>query len=293
MAPEVRIDATLVRALLAQQHPDLADLPLAEVGGGWDNHMFRLGERWAVRLPCRAVSAALVEREHRWLARLSSDLPLAIPVPHRTGSPGQGFPWAWSVVPWFPGESLLAARLPELPSISSTLGRFLDALHRPAPGDAPPNPWRGVPLAGRTPILRANLEQVGQAVDREAALRFWNLALAAPPWPGPPVWIHGDLHPGNLIVADGRLSAVIDFGDLTAGDPATDWAIAWMLPASIAAALRSAAIARPHQIDPHMWMRARGWALALGLAYIAGSPAGDPLIALGHATIRAALADER
>lgn len=293
MAPEVRIDAALVRALLAEQHPDLAGLPLAEVGGGWDNRLFRLGEFWAVRLPCRAVSAALVEREHRWLPRLSGRLPLPIPVPHRTGSPGQGFPWAWSVVPWLPGESLLAAGLPELPSIASTVGRFLEALHRPAPGDAPPNPWRGVPLAERTPILHTHVEQLGQAVDRDAVLRVWSLALAAPPWPGAPVWIHGDLHPGNLLVVDGRLSAVIDFGDLTAGDPATDWAIAWMLPASLGSALRAAANDGPHPVDRDTWLRARGWALALGLAYVAVSPAGDPLIALGHATIRAALDGER
>jgi len=143
---EVTIDPSIVRALLQEQQADLADLPLIEVGEGWDNKLFRLGNDLSVRVPRRAASAALIEHEQRWLPQLSSRLPLPVPVPLRVGRPGCGFPWPWSVVPWFPGESALLAEPQDSAATAVTLGRFLRALHQPAPKDAPHNPWRGVPL---------------------------------------------------------------------------------------------------------------------------------------------------
>ena len=167
---EVAIDAALVGAMLHEQHPDLAHLPLDEVGGGWDNRLFRLGDHLLVRL--------------------------------------RGYPWAWSVVPWFAGETLLRTVPADPGRIARALAAFLRALHQPAPADAPANPWRGVPLAARTPQLDVYLERVGGSVDRKAVLALWQEAVTAAPWRGPAVWIHGDLHSRNLLAAGGRLSAV-------------------------------------------------------------------------------------
>jgi aminoglycoside phosphotransferase (APT) family kinase protein len=166
------------------------------------------------------------------------------------------------------------------------LERFLRALHQPAPEDAPRNPWRGVRLDARTAALHEHLQQLGGAVDRAAVLGAWDRALSAPPWPGPPLWLHGDLHPGNLLVSDGRLAGVIDFGDLTSGDPATDLAVRWMLPR----AMRERFEAWATGDEPEaLRMRARGWALALGLAYLAHSRDDAEMALLGQMTVNAAL----
>ena len=172
-----------------------------------------------------------------------------------------------------------------------TLGRVCRALHQRAPSDAPTNRWRGGPLADRTATVQKHLQKLDGLVDRGAVLDLWGRVLATPPWSAPLLWIHGDLHPGNLLVSAGRLSAVIDFGDLTAGDPATDLSAFWMLlPPS---ARRTVAAAREEfdRHDAHTFMRARGWALALGLAYLANSRNEKAMSALGRATIDNALSD--
>jgi aminoglycoside phosphotransferase (APT) family kinase protein len=195
------------------------------------------------------------------------------------------------VVPWLSGESAWTAPPFDLASAATVLGRFVSELHRPAPADAPRNPWRGIPLAERRDMT---IEQVGQLegiVDAAAVLRLWGELVGTPPWPGPPMWIHGDLHPGNLLVEGGQLTAVLDFGDLTAGDPATDLSIAWMwLPPPARRIFRAAAGAHA-TVDDHTWARARGWALALGLAYLSRSSDDAPLAALARSTIDAVLAD--
>jgi len=289
---EVSIDRSLVIALLQEQHPDLAHLPLTEIDEGWDNKLFRLGEDFVVRVPRRAASAALIEHEQRWLPRLSPMLPLPVPVPIRVGRPGCGFQWSWSIARWFPGQSALLTP-PEDPATAAvTLGRFLHALHQPAPSEAPTNPWRGVPLAARAGTVQKHLQQLDGLVDRGAVLDLWGRVLATPPWLGPPMWIHGDLHPGNLLVTEGRLSVVIDFGDLTAGDPATDLSAFWMLlPASARQTFLTGAREQFDRLDAHVLMRARGWALVLGLAHLADSRGEKAMSALGRATIDGALSD--
>ena len=291
-AAEVAIDTSVVRALLQEQHADLAHLSLIEVGEGWDNTLFRLGQDLAVRLPRRAASAGLIEHEQRWLPRLSSRLPLPVPTPLRVGRPGSGFPWSWSVVPWFPGQSALLTPPGDVATTAIALGRFLRALHHPAPEDAPRNPWRGVPLAARAETVQEYLQQLDGLVDRGAVMGLWERVLSTPAWPGPPLWIHGDLHPGNLLVSGGRLSAVIDFGDLAAGDPATDLSVMWMfLPPSARHTFVASAREALDPLDDHTLIRARGWALALGLAYLAHSGDSDAMSALGRATIDNALSD--
>ena len=160
---------------------------------------------------------------------MAARLPLPIPAPVRIGRPGSGYPWSWSVCPWLEGATA-ADEPPRHPFVTARqLGAFLAALHAPAPPDAPANPYRGVPLPDRAQATQDRIEQMSEAIDAPAVHRCWNELAATPGWTGPPLWLHGDLHPLNVLVHEGRLSGVIDFGDVTAGDPATDLSVAWML----------------------------------------------------------------
>jgi len=291
---EVAIDAALVHALLAEQHPDLAHLPLHVVAEGFDNVVVRLGDHLAVRLPRRAMAADLVRNEQRWLPDLATRLPLPVPVPTRIGVPGLGFPWCWSIVPWIPGQMAATTPLEDPVATAETLGAFLAQLHEPAPPGAPRNPYRGVPLAERDALVRQRITSLADVLlDRtDAVVSRWEQALAAPAWSAPPVWVHGDLHPANLLVRDGRLAAVIDFGDLTAGDPATDISIAWMLlpPAAwpafrVAAGRTTAGVAA----DPALWTRAQGNALAHALACLDSSADNAVIHRIGEITLAAIL----
>ena len=290
-AAEVSVSPELVRRLLEAQQPDLAHLPVRLMAYGWDNFMYRLGDELAVRLPRRAAAAGLIVHEQRWLPMVAPRLPLPVPAPVRAGRPALGYPWPWSIVPLLPGQ--LAAREPpaDPARAAASLGRFLGALHVPAPPDAPANPLRGIPLAERAAAVTENLSVLGGLVDRGAAMRAWRTALATPAWGRAPMWLHGDLHPANILVHRGRISGVIDFGDITAGDPATDLSVAWMLlPADCRGAFRDAYRAASGPADgDDLWARARGWALALSLACLANS-ADNPLIAaIGRRTVDAVL----
>jgi aminoglycoside phosphotransferase (APT) family kinase protein len=287
-AAEVDVSEVVVRALLAEQSPDLAHLELIELAYGWDNAIFRLGAERTVRLPRRALAAELVEHEQRWLPELAKSLPLPIPAPVRIGRPGAGYPWSWSVCPWLPGVIALREPPTDAFEAAKTLGAFLSALHHEAPIDAPPNPYRGVPLEKRDEVVRERARQLADLIDAPAVVARWTDLAATRPWDGPPLWLHGDLHPANVLVHNGRLSAVIDFGDITAGDPATDLAVAWMLfPVEARPTFRAAA----GNVDDDTWTRARGWALSLALAYLANS-ANNPMFArLGERVLDAVLAD--
>ena len=285
---DVSVDAALVAALVAEQHPDLlAEVrPVAE---GWDNAVFRLGRSLAVRAPRRRLGAELLAGELRWLPELADRLPLEVPVPVRAGSPAAGYPYHWSIVRWVPGTPLLEAGGDVDPAATGTaLGRFCAALHRPAPESAPRNPWRGVPLAARAERLLERLATLPAEVERRAVVHAWQRALDAPAWTGDPRWLHGDLHPANVIVRAGRVAGVIDFGDLTAGDPATDLSVAWMLPGFAA---RHAVRAAYGRVDHATWERARGNALAHAVAVLADGPRSGPLPTMALDTLRRVLAD--
>jgi aminoglycoside phosphotransferase (APT) family kinase protein len=287
-AAEVDVTEALVEELLEAQHPDLAGLGLVHLDAGWDNVIFRLGDELVVRLPRRQLAADLVRHEQRWLPELAPSLPLPIPAPVRVGRPSAAYPWAWSVLPWFPGSSALATPPADRIEAAHQLGRFIRALHRPAPADAPHNPYRGIPLADRDELTRGWIAQLSDLIDAERVRACWAAHVALPRWEGPPLWLHGDLHPYNLVVHEGRIAAVIDFGDITAGDPATDLGIAWMLlPPDVRPVLRDAV-----GVDDATWARGRGWALGLGLAYLANSASTPAFARLGLATIDAVLADE-
>jgi aminoglycoside phosphotransferase (APT) family kinase protein len=292
------IDASLVHALLLEQHPDLAHLPLAHVGEGWDNAVFRLGGDLAVRLPRRAATVPLMEHEQRWVPSLAPRLPLPVPTPVRVGRPGTGYPWTWSIVRWFPGTAAMSGPRFDPRAVAITLGGFLRALHQPAPADAPHSPWRSIPLDARTARLHEHLDQLKSVVDRERILAVWDRLVVTPRWGGAATWIHGDLHPGNLLIADGQLAAVIDFGDIAAGDPATDLAVMWMMlpPEHRHTLFAAAGHSRSNPSDEQMWRRARGWALSIAVAVIALGGDDSPLAELGKRTIAAALVggpDER
>jgi aminoglycoside phosphotransferase (APT) family kinase protein len=290
-AAEVEVSADLVHTLLAAQQPDLASLPLQVLGNGWDNLLCRLGDDLMVRLPRRAQAAILIAHETRWLPVLAPRLPLPVPVPVRLGEPGAGYPWHWSIVPFLPGQP--AAIDPPADGVAAAiaLAEFLAALHTPADADAPPNQYRGVPLAARGGLFNEAVSLLDGSIDTAAVHRAWASALSAPGWDGPPIWLHGDVHPANILVDHGRISAVIDFGDITAGDPAPDLAVAWMLlPADARLAFRASyAGACRHGASDALWDRAQGWALALALAILAHSADNPTMRGMGERTLAAVL----
>ncbi len=286
---EVAVDAALVAALLRAQHPDLARLPLSRLDEGWDNVMFRLGEHLVVRMPRREAAVGLLAREQDWLPVLAESLPLPVPAPVRRGRPGEGYPWPWSVVPWIDGETADLAPPPD--AEAPALGRFLAALHRPAPPGAPRNPVRGVPLASRQPMVEARAARVEAATDAitPALRRQWEAALAAP-IDEADRWLHGDLHARNVLVRDGRLAGVIDWSDLAAGDRATDLAAIWGVFESRVA--REAVMRACGEVSEATWLRARGWAFAFGVMLLDSGLADHPRhAAMGAATLARLEAD--
>lgn len=281
-AADVRIDAGLVRSLLEAQHPDLAGLPLGPTVEGWDNVMVRLGDDLAIRMPRRAEAVALAEKEHRWLPAVARRLPLPVPAPVRTGRPASGYPWPWSVVHWLRGgpADLSSVGADQAP----VLAAFLRALHVGAPPDAPSNPHRGVPLIERADDVEGRLDAVaGTGLVTRAVRDAWEAALAASR-AAASCWIHGDLHPLNVLVRDGSLVGVIDWGDLAGGDPATDVAAVWML---FDDSNTRAACLEAYGSDPALRARAAGWAVFFGATLLATGLVDHPRHrAAGAATLR-------
>ncbi|WP_427890040.1 aminoglycoside phosphotransferase family protein [Kribbella sp. GL6] len=265
----------LVRTLLKEQHPDLADLELEEVDGGWGNQMWRLGDDLALRIPRHDPTSDPILREHRWLPEIAARVPLPVPMPVRLGEPSERFPKAWLVTTWVSGEP--ADRTPiTSPQAADLLAAFLLALHTEAPADAPRTPGRGDGLRGHT----EGFEKWADEFAVEDAVRaVWADGVAAPEYAGMPVWLHSDLHPANVVVADGTLAGVVDFGDLSHGDPATDLSAAWLL-------LPDGSVDRffeAYPVDEPTYRRARAWAaaralslIAIGTAGVKGHPGGKP-----------------
>ncbi len=258
---EIEITADLVRALLREQHPDLAGLAVREVEGGWGNQMWRLGEELAVRVQRMDRTPELQLKERRWLPVLAPRLPLPVPTPVRCGEPSARFPKHWTVMTWVPGEPLDHGSISRGAHAADTLAGFLRALHVEAPADAPAGADFGAHPRdcgdGFANFFPAAPD--GIAADVRAV---WDDAVAAPAWEGPPVWVHGDLHPANVVVSGGTLAGVVDFGALFAGDPAWDLAAAWvLLPAGTAARFFDTYA----QADEAAIRRARGLAAMKGL----------------------------
>ena len=294
-ADEVDIDSSLVVRLLAVQFPQWAHLPLTPVpSAGTDNAIYRLGDDLAVRLPRVAGAAGQVDIEDRWLPRLAPHLPLAIPVPLARGRPGEGYPWSWSVCRWLEGESAQSQRIAREGQAARDLAHFIAALQRidvvgwPPPG--PPDSPRGMPLSTRDAPTRAAIAELSGRLDTDVITAAWEAALQVPAWQGPPVWTHGDLLPGNLLVHEGRISAVIDFGCLGVGDPACDLIVAWTLLSAQTRDLFRAVLA----VDDATWARGRGWALSIGLIALPYYQHTNPVFAAtAHQMIAQVLVDHR
>ena len=276
---KVYINVSLVRRLLAAQFPRWADLPIKPVEvGGWDNRTFHLGAQMTVRLPSAAPYALQVEKEHRWLPKLAPLLPLPIPVPLAKGAPADGYPWQWSVYRWLEGETTTAERIADLRQFATALADFLTALQRIDSAGGPPpgrhNFFRGGPLTVYDAETRQAIAALDSRIDTDAASAVWEAALAAT-WYGSPVWLHGDVAAGNLLVKGGRLSAVIDFGSSGVGDPSCDLAIAWTLFAGESRETFRAAL----PVDDATWARGRGWTLWKALITLAALPGTNALAA--------------
>lgn len=255
------INPALVACLLAAQFPEWADHPVSRVEpDGIDNTTFRLGEDMSVRLPSAEGYVEQVDKEHRWLPILARHLPLPIPQPLAKGIPGCGYPWPWSVYRWLEGAPANLERIGDLVEFASDLAEFLGALYKIDPYGGPPpgkhNFFRGGPLATYDRETRDAIAALSDEIDVDGPAGVWEAALRAP-WHHSPVWLHGDVSAENLLVDEGRLSAVIDFGCSGVGDPACDLTIAWTF---FSGESRQAFQARV-PLDDASWARGRGWAL--------------------------------
>lgn len=299
-AHEVDTDAPLVLRLLASQFPHWASLSVIPVpSAGTDNALYRLGDYMVVRLPRIPAATRQVDKEQQWLPKLAPLLPLPIPVPLAMGAPGGGYPWHWSVYQWLEGENAFVEPITDLKQAATDLAQFIVALQRIDPtGGPPPGPHnsnRGEPLANRDSNTRAaitSLHAMG-IFDTDmvvAATEAWEAALRAPIWQGSPLWIHGDLQSGNLLVQQGRLNAVIDFGCLGVGDPACDLIPAWTLFSGESREAFRATL----QADDATWARSRGWALSFGLIALPYYHITNPVLAnIGRHAIAEVLSDHQ
>ena len=270
------IDADLFSRLVAAQFPHWRALPVTEVAvSGWDNRTFRLGDAMLIRAPSAEGYVAQVEKEQVWLPRLAPHLPLAIPRPIARGEPGEGYPWCWSVYGWIEGQAASAVSTVDSRRLASDLAGFLGALQSVGTDGGPPagrqSFYRGGPLSTYDGQNRQAIAALGDDCDVSAITAIWDEALASV-WIGPPVWVHGDVAPGNLLLRDGRLCAVIDWGIMSIGDPACDLAIAWSYFDSAARQAFRASL----ETDDRTWSRGRGWALWKALILASGIAKGLP-----------------
>lgn len=281
---EIEITAELVTHLLEAQHPDLAHLPVHGLVEGWDNVMMRLGSDLAVRLPRRSIAVDLARREHSFLRPIAESLDIGVPVPLRLGIADDTYPWPWSIVPWFDGTSAAIVQLHA--EAAPRLGATLKRIHRPAPAELPLSPFRGVPLVERLTVMRDRLAAAAPTLNElglstEQVWAVWE-PLAQTQIDVGPVLVHGDLHPRNVLTEHGDLVAIIDWGDMTPGDPATDASAVWSL--------------FEPEVHPRFWeayewfsplleRRARAWAIYFAVLWIADAGDVEEFMVMGRTTI--------
>jgi aminoglycoside phosphotransferase (APT) family kinase protein len=272
---KAEITVEVVSCLIAEQFPQWVDLEVRPVAlDGWDNTTFRLGEEMSVRLPSHKMYVPQIDKEHRWLPVLASQLPVPIPRPIAKGAPGCGFPAPWSIYGWLQGEPAAIVGVIDRDRLAEDLGAFLAALQAvDADGGPPPGSHsfnRGGPVSVWDEQTRATIGELGNEIDVDGATEVWEAALAHE-WTGPSVWAHGDVTGSNLLLCGDRLCGVIDFGCSAAGDPACDLTPAWTMFEGTSRERFKAML----PLDDGAWARARGWALWKALIAIPGRPADD------------------
>jgi aminoglycoside phosphotransferase (APT) family kinase protein len=260
-ADEIDITPALVYELLKAQFPQLSGLPLEPIEpAGTDNVMFKLGDSLAVRLPRTEHAAQNIDKECYWLPKLAPHLPLPIPAPIEQGHAGLEYGLSWAVCHLLPGKNLSISRIDNLQQAAIDMGHFVSALQQIDAVGGPTNK-RGLPLRSRDKETRSAIAQLEGVIDVDRATQFWDAILATSQWNGPARWMHGDLHPGNLLVKDDRISAVIDFGSCGVGDPAADLMVAWTLLDSESRKVFHSIV----KSDDASWARGCGWAFTMGI----------------------------
>lgn len=256
---EVETDASLVRRLVRRSFPQWGDLPISRLAsGGTVNAVYRLGSLLTVRLPLTEGGTKDLEKESRWLPALAPLLPVTIPTVAGIGAPGEGYPWPWSVHRWIEGTNPVEGRVVAPTQLARDLAAFVRAMRKADIAGGPPA-YRGGPLSKVDTATREAITQLGETFDLAALDTVWQECVSADPWTGPPVWLHSDLMPSNLLVRDAKLAAVIDFSTAGVGDPACDLIPAWgLLPAQAREIFRAEA-----DVDDATWTRGRGWALSM------------------------------
>lgn len=259
----IHINVELVHSLIKEQFPEWSTLEIKPVkNGGHDNRTFHLGEDMSVRLPSAEGYVSQVEKEHKWLPVLSNHLSIPISKPLAKGSPNEDYPYPWSIYKWLEGETVTHENIVDMKQFAKDLGEFLVELQSIDSSEGPfggiHNYHRGCPLTEFkfNEWALSSLDTLGHLVDREKCLEIWNRAISTK-WMKEPVWIHGDIAPGNLLVTNGKLSAVIDFGVMAVGDPAADLAMAWTFFDDKSRDIFLNTIG----LDKDTVDRARGWAL--------------------------------
>jgi aminoglycoside phosphotransferase (APT) family kinase protein len=265
---QVNVDRQMARALLADQFPHWAALPLQWVDSyGTEHSIYRIGDRLAGRFPLLPAAEAATAVEARWLPSLAPSLPCRVPVIVAHGRATGFYPFTWAVSEWIDGEDGSTAAYDEL-RLARDLAGFLKALESIDAAGAPvPLPGqRGGPLAGVDGAVRRAIGRLGDRIDGAAVTRSWEESLGAGEWSQAGVWLHGDPLPGNLLFRRGKLTAIIDFGGLKAGDPACDLQPAW----NTFSGTSRRRFREVMDVDDATWLRGRGWTLYQavgGLAY--------------------------
>ncbi len=294
MSDNVNIDIKLVHRLIAAQFPQWADLPIKPVAfSGWDNRTFHLGDHMTVRLPSQEAYAAQVKNEQLWLPKLAPFLLVPIPTPLAMGQPAEAYPWPWSVYQWIEGQTASLDRISDLKQFAKQLAAFLVAFQKVdatgGPKAGAQNFYRGGRLSTYDAQAREAIKILADKIDVKAVNAIWEQALSST-WEKPPVWVNGDIAVGNLLVDQGQLCAVIDFGQLAIGDPACDLAIAWAFFDDESREIFRIAMG----LDSATWARARGWVLWKALIVCAGLSGTNPLeIEKAQRTLNVILADYR
>lgn len=271
------INERLAHRLVTKQFPQWARLPVRPVTlGGWDNRTFHLGDDMLLRFPSAEEYAVQVEKEQFWLPKLQSSLPLPIPEPIGLGKPAYNYPWKWSIYRWLEGDTAASVQISDKRQLATTLGQFLRALQKiDLKGGTTPGPhnfYRGGPLSTYDAETRRALSILRHKIDTKSATKVWDAGVATE-WQHPPVWVHGDMSPGNLLVKRNQLSAVIDFGMLAVGDPACDLTIAWTLfEPEFRNTFRDV-----FSFDDDTWARGRAWALWKALIVMANMTETNPV----------------